>query len=119
MAYLAITTNVNDTVMQALREVDDAITFSTSPSGIVYGTATARFIMPGYDNRYFTVRPEDPDAILYSIQFRYLPQTDVRYSNYFYNPAQDENMPRTAVFPIRDVVGVSGGGRIPDAESRQ
>jgi hypothetical protein len=119
MALLAITTNVNDTVMQALRDIDDTITFSTSTSGIVYGTATARHIMPGYQNRCFHVRPEDSNVIGYAIDFRYPPQTNVNYSDYFYNPAQDENMPRKAVFRLIDVVGVRGGGRIDRVECHQ
>jgi hypothetical protein len=95
------------TTQDRLLAVDPTIIFSTSTNCIVYGTVTARFIMPGYENRCFHVRPHDPNALAYSIDFQYPPCTELGYSDYFYNPALDENVPRMAVFPVRDVVSVS------------
>jgi hypothetical protein len=104
MAYLATTTNLNETVRAALHEVDPAISFS-NVSCLLYGTATGTRIEYLYERRGAIVYPIDPATLAYIIDFRHA-FPNVRYEP-FYDKTRGEHTAKLVVFPFREVAGVT------------
>src|SRR5579863_5444009 len=104
MAYLAITTNLNETVLTALHEVDPTISVS-NVSCQLYGTATGRRIEYIYEGRGAIVYPVDPATPAYIIDFRGA-YPDVKYEP-FYDKTSGQYTARLVIFPFRAVAGVT------------
>jgi hypothetical protein len=93
--------------LENLHAVDSSISISAT-SCTVLATCTGRAVFGLYQDRAIVVRPLDCDALTYIIELRTTPCTDVRYEPY-YDPTIAEYTAETAVFPVRDVMGISCG----------
>ena len=105
MATIAVTTNLNQQITDALHAADPAIVFGTSSDGVVLATATARLIHRPHMGTIF-ISPANPSQLGYSIDFVARPQPAVWCGGERWSDAFQQDMPTRTVFAVRDVLGV-------------
>jgi hypothetical protein len=99
MATIAVTTNLNEQIGDALRETDPTISINTSTRGLAYGTCTG-YIAHSPDRLAILVTP-DAGTPAYVIDFKPCYGPDIRPT--WHGPL--------AVFPLRDVHGITDDPR--------